>query len=541
MAERDASDLEKRIRSLTEKLLASFEELDFLHSLAGILARPGAVEDLDGYLVSETTTIFGADGGWLALRGEGAELKPTAVRGVERPVAALLTERLLAPLVREGGLPLLIDDLHPALVRRGALRGLPSEVRERDLPRAFLACPLVVNTEVLGVIALGRRGGGRGFTAGDQRLLATLAVQAALFIKNARLVRQLTAEARSLGKRVELLESDPRLRPDLSWIQGESPTMRRLASQVESAAATDATVLLLGESGTGKSLVARILHRLSARRSGPFVEINSGAIPPGLIESELFGHARGAFTGAGRERAGLFEEARGGTVLLDEVGELPTELQVKLLAVLEHHRVRRVGENRDRAVDVRVIAATNADLAAGVRHGRFREDLFYRLNVISLTVPPLRQRQEDILPLARRFLDELARETNRRLHGFSPAAEAALLKHQWPGNVRELRNVVERSLLLKGSGTRIEREDLPPLAGPLRGEPAAAAAAPGTALPEAVREYEKKLVLGALRQSGGVVARAAELLGISRTNLHNKLRKHDLLRGDTWDDNSHGT
>jgi transcriptional regulator with GAF, ATPase, and Fis domain len=537
MAERDASDLERRIQSLTEKLLASFEELDFLHSLAGILARPGAVEDLDGYLVAETAAIFRADGGWVALRGETSELKPTAVHGFERPVAALLTERLLTPLVREGALPFLVDDLHAVLARRGVLRALSGEARERDLPRAFLACPLVVNTEVLGVIALGRHGAGHAFTAGDQRLLATLAVQAALFIKNARLVRQLTAEARSLGKRVELLESDPRLRPDLSWIQGESPTMRRLASQVESAAATDATVLLLGESGTGKSLVARILHRLSARRSGPFVEINSGAIPPGLIESELFGHARGAFTGAARERAGLFEEARSGTVLLDEVGELPLELQVKLLAVLEHHRVRRVGENRDRAVDVRVIAATNADLAAAVRNGRFREDLFYRLNVISLTVPPLRQRREDILPLARRFLEELARETNRRMRGFSPATEEALLKHAWPGNVRELRNVVERSLLLKSSGGRIEREDLPPLGGPVRGE--AAAAAPGTALPEAMRAYERSLLLGALRESGGVVAKAADHLGISRTNLHNKLRKHDLLRASIWRDDSH--
>ena len=537
MPARDPAELEKRIQNLTEKLLATFEELDFLHSLAAILARPGEVEDLDGYLVRETATIFHADGGWVSRRGESGELESRTAIGFSPLISDFLTERLLAPLIREGGLPLLVDDLHPMLARRETLARLPAGVSAEDLPRAFLASPLVVNTEVLGVIALGKRQAGDAFTAGDQKLLTTLAVQAALFIKNANLLQQLKAEARSLGKRVELLESDARLRPDLSWLDSESPTMRRLASQVESASATDATVLLLGESGTGKSLVARILHRMGARRNGPFVEINCGAIPPGLIESELFGHARGAFTGAGRERAGLFEEAKGGTVLLDEVAELPPELQVKLLSVLERRQLRRVGENRDRAVDVRVIAATNADLALAVREGRFREDLFYRLNVISLTVPPLRQRREDILPLARRFLDELARETNRRIRGFSPAAEQALLKHHWPGNVREVRNVVERSLLLKASGARIERGDLPPLTGLPHHEARSSLAA--GALPDAMRDYERDLILEALRRSGGVVARAADLLKVSRTNLHNKMKKHGLLKRRVWSDASH--
>jgi transcriptional regulator with PAS, ATPase and Fis domain len=406
-----------------------------------------------------------------------------------------------------------------------------------DRPRAFLACPLIVSAEVLGVIALGRRGPGDVFTAGDGKLLSTLAVQAALYIRNARLLQQLKSEAQSLGRRVRQLETDTRLRPDLSWIRAESAAMKRLAGQVESAAVSGATVLLLGESGTGKSLIARILHHLSARRDGPFVEINCGAIPPALIESELFGHARGAFTGAERERAGLVEEAGGGTILLDEVAELPPELQVKLLSVLERRHVRRVGENRDRPVDVRVIAATNADLVSAVRQGRFREDLFYRLNVISLTVPPLRQRREDIVPLAGRFLAELARETNRRVTGFSPAAEQALEGYPWPGNVRELRNVVERSLLLKSSGERIEREDLPPLGGIGRDEiQAGGSTAP---LPQAVREFERALILRALERSGGVVAGAAEMLRIPRTNLHNKLRRHGLLKSSTWGDNSH--
>jgi len=536
MAKRDPGDADKRIQNLTEKLLAAFEELDFLHSLAAILARPSEVADLDGYLVRETSSIFRADGGWLARRLEGSELRSAAVHGFPAAVAEFLNERFLTPLIREEALPFLVDDLDAALQSRGVAKpeaGFP----EGELPHAFLASPLVANTEVLGVIVLGKKSPGDVFTAGDQKLLTTLAVQAALFIKNATLLRQLEAEARRLGRRVEFLESDAASRPDLSWIRSESPTMRRLADQVESAAGAGATVLLLGESGTGKSLVARILHRLSARRAGPFLEVNCGAIPAGLIESELFGHARGAFTGAGRERAGLFEEANGGTILLDEVADLPQELQVKLLSVLEQHRVRRVGENRDRPVDVRIIAATNADLAAAVRGGRFREDLYYRLNVITLTIPPLRQRREDILPLARRFLSELARETNRRILGLSPAAEEAMLEHSWPGNVRELRNVVERSLLLKGAGSLVEFRDLPPLlaiAGPER-----RAELPDEPLPEAVRSYERSLIAAALEKSGGVVARAAEMLGISRTNLHNKLARHGLLKASEWRDASH--
>jgi transcriptional regulator with GAF, ATPase, and Fis domain len=543
MSDRDPLELERRIQSLTEKLLGAFEELDFLHSLAGRLASPAALEDLDDYLVGETMAILRADGGWVSRRAEGGALRTSAVRGFPPTVADELNESLLARLVRDGGIPLLVDDLDSAQARRDTRGRRPRAAArtgqglEADRPRAFLACPLVVSAEALGVIALGRRAPGDFFTAGDGKLLSTLAVQAALYIKNASLLEQLKSEAQSLGRRVRQLETGGRGRPDLSWIRAESAAMKRLAGQVESAAISGATVLLLGESGTGKSLIARILHHMSARRDGPFVEINCGAIPPALIESELFGHARGAFTGADRERTGLIEEAGAGTILLDEVAELPPELQVKLLSVIERRHIRRVGENRDRPVDVRVIAATNADLGAAVRQGRFREDLFYRLNVITLTVPPLRQRREDIVPLAGRFLAELARETNRRIRDFSPAALDALLGYSWPGNVRELRNVVERSLLLKAAGERIERDDLPPLGGIGRDE---IHAAPTTAaLPAASREFERAMILRALERSGGVVAGAAEILGISRTNLHNKLKRHRLLRDRSWSDERH--
>ncbi len=531
---RDVEALEGRLQNMTEKLLSAFEELDFVHTLSQLLAQSERVQDLDDYLLTETLDIFRADGGWVVRRQSHGGLETSAVSGVKPGIVEFLTQTLVDPLAERGALPYLVDDLPRALSREiddtDRKTRLTARTVSADFPRAFLAVPLAVNDDVLGAICLGKVEPGQPFTAGDQRLLSTLAHQAALFIKNADLVSRLEAKARSLGKRVEQLEGGAHL-PDIGWIRGPSATMRRLAAQVEGVAATDATVLLLGESGTGKSLVAQIIHRMSARSRGPLVELNCGAVPPTLIESELFGHARGAFTGADRDRPGLFEEASGGTIFLDEVAELPLESQVKLLTVMEHRRVRRVGENRDRAVDVRVVAATNADLIASVGSGAFREDLYYRLNVLSLTVPPLRERPEDVLRLSRRFLEQLARETNRRIQGFSPAAEEALMKYPWPGNVRELRNVVERSLLLKLGGSVIEAEDLA-FGGAPGTEPPRTVTRPvaGGDLSGAVAEFERDLILAALDATGGTVSLAAEKLGISRTNLHNKMKKHGLVR-----------
>ena len=266
--------------------------------------------------------------------------------------------------------------------------------------------------------------------------------------------------------------------------------------------------------------------------------LNCGAVAPGLVESDSSGTPRARSPVRTANATACSRRRKPRTILLDEVAKLPPEAQVKLLTVLEQRKVRRVGENRDRSVDVRVVAATNADPQLAVRQGRFREDLFYRLNVITLTVSPLRQRRDDILPLARRFLEDLARETNRKVSGFSPAAEEVLLGYGWPGNVRELRNVVERSLLLKQRGDLVEVEELPMGPAPRRSEASERAVA-GAPLPEAVQRYERRLILDALSRQNGVVSRAARTLQISRTNLHNKMRKHGLMRGDTNDDDSH--
>jgi len=300
---------------------------------------------------------------------------------------------------------------------------------------------------------------------------------------------------------------------------GSSPALRRVLELARRVAQVDATVLVTGESGVGKERVARLVHDASPRARAPYVAINCGAIPEALLESELFGHARGAFTGAARDRAGLFEEAAGGTLLLDEVGELPVGMQVKLLRALQAREVRRVGENRSRPVDVRVVAATNRDLAAEVAAGRFRKDLYYRLKVVELRIPPLRERREDILPLARALLAEAAARMKRPAPRLGPGAAEHLLRHGWPGNVRELENAMERAVAL-AQGRRIEPEDLPE---EVRSALPVPAADPRVRTLEAV---EKEYIRAVLDRNGGNQARTAAELGIGASTLYRKLKAY---------------
>jgi DNA-binding NtrC family response regulator len=312
---------------------------------------------------------------------------------------------------------------------------------------------------------------------------------------------------------------------------GDSPSLREVIDLVERVARTNATVLVTGESGTGKEVVARLLHGSSGRTAGPFVAINCGAIPETLIESELFGHAKGAFTGATEARAGKFVQAHGGTLFLDEIGELALSMQVKLLRVLQEREVTPVGESRPRAIDVRIVAATNVDLEAMVRDGRFRRDLYYRLEVLPIHLPALRERIDDIPLLARHFLDA----ANRRLGARVDVAEdaMALIKlYPWPGNVREMENLIERLVILNRSGT-ITAADLPAR---VRGDHSTTAVATAAAelargsidLTATLAAIEASLIEQALRQSKGNRTRAAESLGLSRTTLLDKLKRRTL-------------
>ena len=323
----------------------------------------------------------------------------------------------------------------------------------------------------------------------------------------------------------------PRLRTPGSVI-GDSPAMRDLLAQVERVGASEATVLITGESGTGKEVIARLLHGASGRAGRPFVVVNCGAIPEGLVESELFGHARGAFTGAVDKRLGRFVQAEGGTLFLDEIGELPPAAQAKLLRAIQEREVVPVGEAKPVPVDIRIVAATHRDLEQMVEGGKFREDLFYRLAVVPLEVPTLRARHKDVPALARWFLDA-ANIRNRRSVTISEAALATMASYPFPGNVRELENLVERLVVTDVDGV-VTVEDLPAkvrnAAG--AGAPAGAAgpAAPafgadGIALDAVLRDTEDRLIDEALKQAGGNKARAAQLLGINRTTLIEKLKR----------------
>jgi transcriptional regulator with PAS, ATPase and Fis domain len=326
------------------------------------------------------------------------------------------------------------------------------------------------------------------------------------------------AEARLAARRKELARIAPEA-ADPSGLVARSAAMQRVLDLARRVARVESTALVTGESGVGKERIARLIHDESPRSGRPFVAVNCAAVAETLLESELFGHARGAFTGADRERPGLFEAASGGTLFLDEIGEVGPAMQVKLLRALQEREVRRVGENRARPVDVRIVAATNRDLAAEVAAGRFRQDLFYRLRVIELRVPPLRERPEDVLPLARLFLAETARRMGRKVTGFTPRAADQLLRHEWPGNVREVQNAVEHAVALC-TGSRVDAGDLPE-------ELRAALPRPRPAgRTRKLEEVEREYILAAVEAAGGNRTRAASELGIGLATLKRKLKRY---------------
>jgi DNA-binding NtrC family response regulator len=336
------------------------------------------------------------------------------------------------------------------------------------------------------------------------------------------------------------LERQLSYKGSLGELVGSTPKMQEIFALLQQAGPSKACVLITGESGTGKELVARTVHALSPRHGGPFIAINCAALPETLIESELFGHEKGSFTGASERRAGCFEVAQHGTLLLDEIGEMPMQTQAKLLRILEDSKVRRLGGKTEFEVDVRVVAATNKAPEDAVRGGHLREDLFYRLNVFHIHLPPLRERKDDIGTIAESLMGDLNRKHDCRVTGISDAVHATFERHNWPGNVRELRNVLERAIILAGEGT-IEMKHLPAfLQSKLAGAAAAEVFAPAEQKrladndPESVKfqigttveEAEKRLILRTLEHTRNNKTRAAEILGISLKTLHNKLKEY---------------
>jgi len=404
-------------------------------------------------------------------------------------------------------------------VRLPGMDGLTLLSRARELWRDLPVIVISGHAETPDVVEAMKRGALDFFSKPVDRDRVVVSVKNAL-------------ARRSLEERVKDLSSRERRFGD--EMLGDSGAMRRLREEIGKVAPTNGRVLVLGESGSGKELIAQEIHRQSKRASGPFVKVNCAAIPSELIESELFGHEKGSFSGAGARRRGQFEVAHGGSLFLDEIGDMSLSAQAKVLRALQTGEVTRVGSERAFTVDVRVIAATNKELEAEVREGTFREDLFFRLNVVPLRAPPLRERLEDVPILAERFLQLALRENGMRPKPVDPGVYPRLAAYRWPGNVRELRNVCERMAIM--SGDRVTAADVPEYVGP---RTAAAPAAGGSAdlsrygevpLKELRELVERDYILKKLEEHEWNITQAAQALGVERTNLHKKIKQHGLSR-----------
>jgi len=419
----------------------------------------------------------------------------------------------------------------PLLLQRGPGNWIvePKWAEEEGI-QSFAGQPLCFRGQVLGVVAFFSR---RRLEKSDLDWLRVFADHAAVAIANARAFAEIERLKESAEHERDYLREAVRTALQHGDIIAESSAMRRVLEQLRAVAPTESSVLILGESGVGKELIAAAVHDLSRRRDGPLVKVNCASVPRELFESEFFGHVRGAFSGAARDRQGRFSLADGGSLFLDEVGEIPLELQGKLLRVLQERTFEAVGDDRTRKVDVRVVAATNRSLEQEIDAGRFRRDLFYRLNVLPIEVPPLRERREDILPMARRFLQTTAHRLHLPLPELSPREEAALLSYDFPGNVRELQNIIERALVLTQRDGELRLQlgrpvsVVPALDGPAR-------ALPSEVLPEQqMRELERQNLKSALERCGYRIsghAGAAKLLGLSPSTLSYRIKQLGLER-----------
>ncbi len=391
--------------------------------------------------------------------------------------------------------------------------------------RSTIGVPLWKGDEILGVVQVDNRATPGMFDSADLEALGVLAASSSLAIANARLVRRLRAAEEQLQKENTFLKGRERAKSSgATEIIGQSRAMRDLLTQLDKVVDTRVTVLIEGETGTGKELIASAVHYRSRRRGKLFVAQNCAALPENLLESELFGHKRGSFTGATEEKRGLFDVADGGTLFLDEVTEMPLALQAKLLRVLQEGEIRPVGATHTKIVDVRIVAACNRNLEKEVEGGRFRQDLYYRLKVFPIRVPPLRERRDDVPLLAGHFLQKYSREVGRPVAGFAQGTMELLMSYEWPGNVRELENEVQRLVIQVDAGAFITPDLLSPRVRQMEATIAHAGAVKGT-LKEMVEQVEKYFILETLREHGNNKTSAAKTLGITREGLHKKLKQ----------------
>jgi transcriptional regulator with GAF, ATPase, and Fis domain len=473
--------------------------------------------EIDALLTSVTDAVVeltGAERGFLLLV-EDNEASVRVARDLKgQPIAdpeAELSDSIVATTMKERRPILIADALHDQ--RFG---GSHSVVSLRL--SSVLCVPLLDRDRVLGVIYLGSSNHVNLFTHEQLDLITVFAAQVSLIIARSLALDELKATNRSLREEIAAIR--------FGSVIGASPSMREIYRRVEKVAGTDVTVLIEGETGTGKEMIAKEIHGRSERRAGPFVTINCGAIPAPLLESELFGHARGAFTGAVSARVGKFQAAHGGTIFLDEIGDLPLALQVKILRVLQERVVTRVGDAHEERVDIRILAATHRDLAAMVRAGTFREDLFFRLNVVSLHLPPLRERGDDVVWLARFLLERYHDELKVPARRFSAEAIRAIRSFDWPGNIRQLENHIKKALIL-AEHDEIGPEDL---------DLATNGAAGGRTLVEAREEWQRRYIAEALARHDGNRTRTARELGVDPRTIFRFLEREQAREGGPDED-----
>ena len=488
--------------------LATARLAEFARQLA---SEPG-VDTALTRLLDALIEVVRADKGFVLVVNEGTP-QVLKARNFQRENVADAVERLSDTIVRrvlETRQPLCIEDaLHDS-----QFNASESVV---NLKLASVMClPLVMRGELLGAIYVGNDKLTNLFTDRELEVATSFCSTAVLLVELGRQLDELRADKRALLERLE--------EHAYGDIIGACEAMRDIFRKIDKVAGTDISVLVTGETGTGKELIAREIHRRSPRKNGPFVAINCGAIPENLLESELFGHAKGAFTGAVASRPGRFQSAHGGTLFLDEIGEMPAALQVKLLRALQEHAVTRVGENKAEPVDIRVVAATNKDLDEEMKGGRFREDLYYRVNVVHLHLPPLHDRGEDAVTLAKWFLGRAARELGSKVKGFSPQALVAIKRFRWPGNIRQLENRIKKAVVL-AEKPLISPDDLE-----LRPEQLE----PILALAEARDEWQKRYINEVLERNGANRTKTAKDLGVDPRTIFRHLERMEAeKRGET--------
>lgn len=478
----------KRLFEFSQRLMDSYEIPSLLDQLLDVVVK-----------------VTNADKGFIVLVESGEPVVKVA-RNLRRETisdaVSHLSDAILAKVI-ESKKPLIISDALNDTNFKDSLSVMNLRLT------SVMCVPLLERGNLIGVIYLGNDNVAQLFDEAALEILTIFAAQASLVIRNALLVNELQLDKRSLQERMERMR--------FGEILGSSPAMQEVFRKVQRVAGTDITVLVSGETGTGKELIARELHNRSSRAKGPFVSINCGAIPENLLESELFGHVRGAFTGAVANKPGRFQSANKGTLLLDEIGEMPVALQVKILRALQERAVCRVGDTVTEAVDIRVIAATNRDLEAETKAGRFREDLYYRLNVVHLILPPLRERGDDIVVLARYLLSRFAQELGSKVRGFTPGAIAAIKRYPWPGNIREMENRIKKALVLADKAMLgaedlgINPDELPAI----------------LTLADARERWQRQYINEVLNLNGGNRTRTARDLGVDPRTIFRHLEREE--------------